>query len=205
MAGVREAGERSTPALVAGLSSRGCSDPQLRGDGHGRSRCGAPSETGGVSASQLGVETTGSCGASAESAAGTRQGLPAGDERRAGVSGPCPKSPSPPRRFGPRWGSTSGPAGHPRVGRCKPLTRAANESGRRAWQVGSGGGGEGQMPRTPSGSAGSDRRRNGCHGSGWSRGWVEGRWRSPAGWRVCGPPRRLRCCRTVTRGSPRAP
>lgn len=107
--------------------------------GHGRSRCGAPSETGGVSASQLGVETTGSCGAPAESAAGTRQGLPAGDERRAGVSGPCPKSPSPPRRFGPRWGPTSGPAGHPRVGSCKPLTRAANESGRRAWQVGSGG------------------------------------------------------------------
>lgn len=33
MAGVREARERSTPALVAGLSSREYSDPQLRGDG----------------------------------------------------------------------------------------------------------------------------------------------------------------------------
>nr|XP_025129822.1 protein DPCD isoform X1 [Bubalus bubalis] len=52
------------------------------------------------------------------------------------------------------------------------------------------------MPRISSGSSGSVPRRNGCHGSGQVRGSLEGRWRSPAGWRVCGRQRRRRCCKT---------
>ena len=70
-------------------SRHGGAQPRRCGEtGQGSSRCGAPSETRGAAASQLGVETTGSCGAPAASAAGARQALPAGGQRRAGVSAP---------------------------------------------------------------------------------------------------------------------
>lgn len=124
---------------------------------------GASREWGSLGLAAGGGRHWGRCGEPAAQAAGVHQGCPAGNQSWAGESAPCPKGPLPTPQTRPEVCLTSGPEGHPRVGRSKLLTWAANENGRRA--VGRGGvqwgrgKREGKMPRTPSGLAGSDRRR----------------------------------------------
>lgn len=167
--------------LVAGLSARGAQSRSCRETGPGRSWGGAPSGIGEVLASQLGVEKTPAGVGSPprtqlarirDSQLGTTGRL---ERRDPALRGP---SPLPTPGIWSRMGSTSGRVDHLSGARKKLLTKAANESRRRRGRCGGGGvGREGQMPRTPSGSAGSDPRQNGCHGSVRARGWAEGRWR----------------------------
>lgn len=113
-------------------ASRGVVQPCSCGEmGHCCSRCGAPSGTGRVSASQLGVEkTTAGVRHPPAYAAGACSGLPAESQGKAGVSRPCPEEHFPTPRipskvnFRPSW-----PTG--RWERVNPylLTTAANEGG----------------------------------------------------------------------------
>lgn len=87
----------------------GAQPPSCGEMGYGCSSCGAPSGIGGVSVSQLGMEKTpAGVGHPPAYAAGACSGLPAGGQRRAGASRPCPRNPLPTPRIRSGVGLPSG-------------------------------------------------------------------------------------------------
>lgn len=158
--------ERPAPVLVSASRHGGAQRRSCGEMGHGRSRCGEPSGNGGVS--QLRVKSRAGAVYSPCTQLAQARESQLGARRKLECPTPAPRvSPTP--RVGPRVGSTTAQASHPGVGRNRPLTSRANESGRR--------GEGGQMARIASESAGSDPLWNGCHGSGWACCLAGERWR----------------------------